>query len=205
MHADSDANRGPDPHEAAAPGTTPAGTLDTPWTSRQLTTLAVLVLLVTGFLVYWFAFAENAGAGPVEPGKKAPDFALPGLAGETIKLSDYRGQVVLVNFWATWCRPCQVEMPEFQAVYEKYHNAGFTILGVNQAETVDLVRPYVEEGGYTWTFALDQTGETSARYQVYGIPQSYLIDRDGKVVYMWLGIASRDSLENQLAQLGIGS
>lgn len=204
MHADSNANRGSHIPDSTASDTASPARSVTGLSSVPLMSLAVVVLLITGFLVYTFAFAGNSG-GVVEPGKKAPNFELPGLNGETVRLSDYRGQVVLVNFWATWCKPCQIEMPEFQAVYEKYRDNGFTILGVNQAEPPELVRPYVEEGGYSWTFALDEKGKISERYAVYGIPQSYLIDRDGKVVYMWLGIATQDSLESQLAKLGIGA
>ncbi|MBX5444813.1 TlpA disulfide reductase family protein [Sphaerobacter sp.] len=204
MQADSNANRGSHIPDSTAAATTAPDKSHAGLSTVPLLSLAVVVLLITGFLVYTFGFAGNSN-GVVETGKKAPNFELPGLNGETIRLSDYRGQVVLVNFWATWCKPCQVEMPEFQAIYEKYRNDGFTILGVNQAEPPELVRPYVEKGGYSWTFALDEKGKISERYGVYGIPQSYLIDRDGKVVYMWLGIATQDSVESQLAKLGIGA
>jgi len=204
MQADSNANRGSHIPDSTAAATTAPDKSHAGLSTVPLLSLAVVVLLITGFLVYTFGFAGNSN-GVVETGKKAPNFELPGLNGETIRLSDYRGQVVLVNFWATWCKPCQVEMPEFQAIYEKYRNDGFTILGVNQAEPPELVRPYVEKGGYSWTFALDEKGKISERYGVYRIPQSYLIDRDGKVVYMWLGIATQDSVESQLAKLGIGA
>jgi len=204
MQADSNANRGSHIPDSTAAATTAPDKSHAGLSTVPLLSLAVVVLLITGFLVYTFGFAGNSN-GVVETGKKAPNFELPGLNGETIRLSDYRGQVVLVNFWATWCKPCQVEMPEFQAIYEKYRNDGFTILGVNQAEPPELVRPYVEKGGYSGTFALDEKGKISERYGVYGIPQSYLIDRDGKVVYMWRGIATQDSVESQLAKLGIGA
>ncbi|MDI3340481.1 MAG: TlpA disulfide reductase family protein [Sphaerobacter sp.] len=204
MHPESDAvQENPRRNPPAPHGDPPAREPSRAWTRGRLIALAVVALLVAGAAAYGFAFRDDS-PGVVEPGEQAPNFALPGLDGGTVRLSDYRGQVVLVNFWATWCRPCQIEMPEFQAVYDKHRDAGFTILGVNQAESEDLVRPYVEEHAYSWVFALDQTGKASATYGVYSIPQSYLIDRSGKVTYVWLGIVTRESLEQQLAKLGIG-
>lgn len=174
-------------------------------TTGRLVTLVVVVLLLGGFGFVWArSMLGDGSSGVVQTGSRAPDFALPGLDGGQVRLSDYHGQVVLVNFWATWCQPCKVEMPEIQAVHQARSVAGFTVIGVDQGESADQVRSYVTQGGYNWTFALDQSGGVSRTYAVYGIPQSYLIDRDGKVAYMWFGPLTRDSLEHQLARLGIG-
>lgn len=191
-----------EPQGAPSEGTPAATGLS----SGSLLSLAVVVLLVTAGLVYWFGFARDSSeSGVITIGKRPPDFSLPGLHGETIKLSDYRGQVVLVNFWATWCPPCRVEMPEFESVYQDYRDQNFEIIGIDQGEPLDLVRSYLEENPYSWVFALDESGEASTKYGVYGLPQSFLLDEEGRVAYIWHGLVTRDSLERQLNKLGLES
>jgi len=141
----------------------------------------------------------------IRVGSPVPDFTLPGLDGSDIRLSDYRGRIVLVNFWASWCSPCRAEMPEIEHVYRTYRDAGFLAIGVNQLEPAPQVRAFIEEHQLTWIFALDQDGAVSQRWGVFGIPQSYLIDREGNIVKSWLGVLSRQELEQELRRLGLGS
>ena len=174
-----------------------------------LLNVALAATLVSGlYLLRWYL--DRGGTSPPEPasqairaGTPAPDFTLPGLGGGDVRLSDYRGQVVLVNFWATWCGPCRAEMPEIEQVYRAYQDAGFVAIGVNQLEPETEVHAFVDEYQLTWVFALDQTGEVSQRWGVLGIPQSYLIDREGKIVESWLGPVSRQELEQALRRLGL--
>lgn len=174
-----------------------------------LLNVALAAMLVSGlYLLRWYL--DRGETSPLEPasqairaGALAPDFTLPGLGGEDVRLSDYRGQVVLVNFWATWCGPCRAEMPEIEQVYRAYQDAGFVAIGVNQLEPESEVRAFVDSYQLTWVFALDQTGEVSQRWDVFGIPQSYLIDREGKIVESWLGVLSRQELEQELQRLGL--
>ncbi len=174
-----------------------------------LLNVALAATLVSGFyLLRWYL--DRGETSPPElarqairAGALAPDFTLPGLGGGDVRLSDYRGQVVLVNFWATWCGPCRAEMPEIEQVYRAYHDAGFVAIGVNQLEPEPEVRTFVDEYQLTWIFALDQDGAVSERWGVLGIPQSYLIDREGKIVESWLGPLSRQELEQELQRLGL--
>lgn len=174
------------------------------WTAGRLITLVVVVLLLGGFALFWVHSTSGSSSGVVRVGKTATNFSLPGMGGKSVSLADYRGQVVLVNFWATWCVPCKTEMPQLQSVYQTDRGAGFTILGVDQAESAGAVQAFVKSHGFTWTFALDQSGDTSRSYGVYAIPESFLIDRNGKVAYIWTSSLTRGSLEQQLASLGIG-
>lgn len=185
---------------------TPPQPPSTIWTTQRLAALIVVVLVVTAAVVVWALTGgdgtDSAAASGSRIGRKAPDFALPDPYGGTTKLSDYRGQVVLVNFWATWCPPCRVEMPELEQLYQKHKDAGLVVIGVDQAESAEAVKEYVKDK-FSWPFALDQTGETSGDYGVYGIPMTFLIDRDGKIVYVWDGAVTSAVVEQELAKLGI--
>lgn len=180
----------------------------TVWTILLLN-LALATVLVSGaYLLRWYLDRDEAVSSPplgdaLSAQSTAPDFALPALNGGTVRLSDYRGRVVLVNFWATWCGPCRVEMPEIEQAYRTYRDAGFVAIGVNQLEPDTEVRAFVEEYQLTWIFVLDQSGAVSQEWKVYGIPQSYLIDREGKIVQSWLGPLTYEELERALQELGL--
>ncbi len=171
--------------------------------------LAVAVALVVVGVVSFYVGQASAGGGlgssaPVAVGQTAPDAALPGLDGGTVRLSDYRGKVVLLNFWATWCPPCQAEMPGLEQVYQARQKDGLVILGLDQQEAKSAVQSFVSQHGYTWTFALDQDGAVAQRYGVSGYPTSVIVDRDGKVAYVHVGALSAGTLESELATLGVG-
>ena len=118
-------------------------------------------------------------------GKVAPEIALPTPEGDILKLSSLRGQVVLVDFWAQWCKPCRMENPNVVAAFKKYHNKGFTVYGVSLDRTKDKWVQAIEEDGLTWNHVSDLKYFNSAAAQTYGvqaIPFSILLDRDGVVV-----------------------
>jgi thiol-disulfide isomerase/thioredoxin len=121
--------------------------------------------------------AEIVGKYDIEVGKLAPDFTLKDLNGEDISLSDYRGKIVLINFWATWCSWCDVEMPDLQKLDDE--NDDLVVLAVNVMEEKDTVKKYMEEGKYSFEVALDEEGEIAATYLVNGLPNSYFVDEEG--------------------------
>lgn len=173
-------------------------------TGRAITiALALALAIALGVIVYRGIQQPSIIAGAPRVGQQMPAFALPGLRGETVRLADYHGKVVLVNFWATWCPPCKAEMPALQKVYDRHRAKGFEIVGIDQAEGPAVVEPFVKERNFTWTFALDLDGAFSRDLQVLGIPMSFLVDRDGKVLYIWSGALDEASLERKLATLGI--
>lgn len=114
-------------------------------------------------------------------GQRAPEFALQTPDGDGMRLSQFRGKTVLVNFWATWCAPCREEMPALNDLYQKYRDRDFVVLAVNFGDEPDAVRAYVTNGAYTFPVVLDRNLEVAVAYQVLGLPASYFVDADGVV------------------------
>ena len=122
----------------------------------------------------------NAVAAEGDP---APDFTLKSLSGGNIKLSELRGTVVLLNFWASWCGPCRTEMPLLDELYQEYRDYGFTILGVNLDENRDQANLLLDKIPVSFPVLFDPANSTSETYQVDAMPTTVLIDRNGKVRY----------------------
>lgn len=123
---------------------------------------------------------DNTPAQTPEVGKALPDFTLKNLDGKDVTLSDIEGKIVLINFWATWCKWCKEEMPALQKIKEE--NDDLVVLAVNVDEPKEMVEEYIKEGGYDFEVLLDEEGEIAAKYLVTGLPASYFVDKDGKFV-----------------------
>jgi cytochrome c biogenesis protein CcmG, thiol:disulfide interchange protein DsbE len=145
-----------------------------------------LLILVLG-LAWIFISADTSGAstsGQIpapQQGFLAPDFELKTPTGQTVQLSDLRGQAVLLNLWTTWCPPCRAEMQSIEKVYQEYKDQGFTVLAVNMTYQDDplAVMPFVHKQGLTFPILLDETGELGNAYQLRSLPSSFFIRRDG--------------------------
>lgn len=125
---------------------------------------------------------------PVREPTQAPDFTLQDLQGKAVSLRAFRGQVVLLNFWATWCVPCQWEMAELEKLYQAYQEKGFVVLAVAlDAEGARTVEPFARERQLTYPILLDTRLEAARRYQIFGPPTTFLIDRQGRVIGEALG------------------
>lgn len=125
---------------------------------------------------------STSEAAPVEEfdiaiGKESPDFTLKNLDGEEVSLSDYRGKIVLINFWATWCPWCDKEMPDLQKLDEE--NDDLVVLAVDVMEKEEIVKEYIEKGKYNFEVLLDEDGEIAKTYLVSGLPASYFVDEEG--------------------------
>lgn len=143
----------------------------------------------------------------------AVDFEGVDLAGNKIKLSDYRGKIVFLNFWATWCPPCEEEMPLMQEIHDQYKDQGVVILavsptvlqlkgGTDDAEAERQVRQYIQEKGYTFPVILDKGSKAWSIYQQRGIPTNYVIDADGVIRYGFMGpFQSKEQMEMFIANL----
>lgn len=134
-------------------------------------------------------------------GNQAPDFRLEALDGSRISLQDHQGEVVLVNFWATWCAPCRDEIPDIEAVYQARRDDGFVVLGVNSHETRGAIQPFVEELGVSYPILIDETGRVEKTYRPVGLPMSVLVDQDGIIQVRHVGLLTRDQLQEYLAEL----
>lgn len=139
---------------------------------RVLSAVSVVIILV-GLL--------GMAARPPLVGSPAPEIVLKDLQGQDVKLSDLRGKVVLVNFWATWCKPCKEEMPAMQASYDKLRDKGFVVLAVNELEDTARVAEHIRTHGHTFEVVMDHNNQVANRYGVVGLPASFLIDRQGIV------------------------
>jgi len=128
---------------------------------------------------------------------KAPDFVLSTLDGRKVSLKDFRGKAVFLNFWATWCPPCVVEMPSMEALHKRFKGKGLVVLAVNDAENVNKVGSFIKKRGYTFHVLLDSDGlVTDGSYRVVGLPTTYLIDSNGMVVGKAEGVRAWDSPES---------
>lgn len=136
----------------------------------------------------------------VTQGKPAPDFTAQTANGETIHLSDYRGQTVALNFWATWCAPCEVEMPALQRASQRLEG-DLVVLGVNAMEPVDDVRAYMDELGLTFPAVLDPEGEIIDTYEVRVFPTTVWIDANGVVVAEHYGALTDELIDDYLEQV----
>jgi len=138
----------------------------------------------------------------VRVGATAPDFTLKQMNGGTIKLSSYRGvKPVWVNFWATWCPHCKVEMPQMEQLYTQYQSQGLEIVGVDDQEPVSLVDPFFKQGGYTWPVALDETGRVSQQYHISGLPTHIFIGKEGIIKRIVIGSIERPAMEQGVSLL----
>ena len=157
-----------------------------------------------------FSGTAESGAAPLEsglddlpePGSLAPDFALPDLAGETVRLSDFAGRPVILNFWATWCAPCRVEMPELARAAADYAAAGVVVLPINQEETAEQVREFYDEVGLDLPALLDSKADVGLAYGAFFLPSTVIVGPDGIISAYHRGIISRDAIDAYLEEMG---
>ncbi len=134
--------------------------------------------------------------------ERAPDFALEQLDGDTFRLSEQRGKVVVVNFWATWCGPCRIEIPGFIRLQEEYAGEGFTFVGVAlDEEGAEVVRPFAERMGINYPIVVDD-GSVARKYGgIYAVPMSFVIDPEGRVRYVQPGLLPAEALRPVLEEM----
>ncbi len=145
----------------------------------------LLALAMAGGLVW--LLAQPRVVPPIEPGRAAPAFSLENLEGGQADLASLRGKVVLINFWATWCKPCEDEMPAMERLYQKLHPEGFELLAVSVDDGVEEVRAFRDRLGFNFPVLLDPTKDTARQYQSFRYPESYLVDRDGTLIERYIG------------------
>lgn len=147
------------------------------------------------------ASMEPIWAVPVQVSFPAPELALTDLEGKPAQLGGMRGQVVLLNNWATWCPPCKEEMPELQAYYEAHRDQDFNLVAVAQSDPVEDVQNFVQQQGLTFPIWLDLENLSLAAFGNMSMPNSYVIDRSGTVRLAWTGPVNRDVLEQFITPL----
>ncbi|HSG45825.1 MAG TPA: TlpA disulfide reductase family protein [Anaerolineales bacterium] len=159
--------------------------------------LGLILIAVSGFHILDGASAQNdLSTVPVRVDFPAPELTLTDLNGETRSLVDYRGQVILVNLWATWCPPCKEEMPTLQAFHDKYNDDGFAVIAINDGDPSPDVLQFVQDYKLTFPVWLDPTYiATEDAFKTLNLPSSFVIDRNGIVRLQWVGEVDRKILE----------
>jgi thiol-disulfide isomerase/thioredoxin len=164
------------------------------------TIVPVLAALCVAVLVY--AGPGSKGSGKSSDtnslmGKKAPAFEMQTLGGETVSLGSLKGNVVLLDFWATWCGPCRQALPHVQslATNTEMTEKGLKVFAVNLREGEDKIKPFMEQGNYTFTVPLDREGKVAQDYKVQGIPTQVLIGRDGTIKKVFIGWGGDDQVK----------
>ncbi len=152
---------------------------------------------VVGLLAYGFTTDPRAIPSTLT-GKPAPDFSLPRVDGGTVRLSDLRGQVVLLNFWASWCLPCREEAPLLEAAWQRTRDQGVVFLGVNIQDTAEAAWEFLRAYRISYPNLRDERNRVAIDYGVYGIPETYFIDRAGRITSKYVGALTREILAARL-------
>ena len=142
-----------------------------------------IVALLAGLAIY----QEIQNPGPTLQGSVAPDFELKNAEGEIVRLSDFKGDLVFLNFWATWCEPCIRELPAMMTMEETFAGRPFTMLGISVDTSWEQVEGYLEEHGFALNTVLDPGQRVKQEYRVTGFPETFLIDGDGVVLKKYIG------------------
>lgn len=170
---------------------------DSPTSSPQrrwsLGSIVLLAGIVAVALVVALALARRQ-QGPLESGA-APDFTVTTFEGQTLRLSDLRGQVVLVNFWASWCLPCREEAPELEAIWQQYRAQGVTVVGIAWSDIEADTRAFIDEFNMTYPNAPDIGTRIGDDYGIRAVPETYIIDQQGEVLHRLIG-AENVNVEN---------
>ena len=142
---------------------------------------------VAAFIMLLASSLGRAQQGPVRVGSEAPQFTLTTFDGETYNTEDYAGQVIVVNFWASWCQPCELEAAELEQAYQMYKDQGVVFLGVDYTDTEPEARSYLERFGVTYPNGPDLRTAISQAYRTVGVPETYIIGPDGTLAAVMIG------------------
>lgn len=146
--------------------------------------------------------AKAASLKPVKDRRLAPDFALKDADGKLVRLSDYRGKVVLLNFWATWCTPCKIEIPWFMDFERTHKDDGFAVLGVSlDEEGWDVVKPYLDQMKVNYRILMGDDSLAQLYGGVDSLPTTFLLDREGRIASVHVGLVSKSDYQNEIKEL----
>lgn len=162
---------------------------------RAVGIIVAVAILLLAFGIVWL---QSSKYEPLTVGRVAPDFALPDLQNRTVQLSDFRGKVVFLNFWATWCKTCREEMPSMEELYKTFHRDGLVVLAVSidRVTTKQNIPPFVKSLNLTFPVLIDSWGQTDKRYKLTGVPETYIVDQNGVLREKVIGPRDWTRLDN---------
>jgi cytochrome c biogenesis protein CcmG/thiol:disulfide interchange protein DsbE len=166
---------------------------------RRLLIVAAFVIPLIWLLAYAFTRDPRYIRSPLI-GRQAPSFSLTLFDGKTIKLEDFRGKVVFLNFWASWCIPCREEARTLEGAWKQYKEQGVVFLGVDIQDKEEDARAFIQEFGITYMNGRDDTGRIAIDYGVWGIPETFFIDGRGRITYKHVGAVGRPIIAAKLNQ-----
>ena len=170
--------------------------------SRRINPVFVIIALLVALVGLPAFDVWSMGSRVPTVGMQAEDFHLTDLEGKSQSLSQYRGKIVLVNFWATWCKPCTTEMPAMQTTYDKLKNKGFVVLAINELEDDVKVREHIKQYGHTFPVLMDHDNKIANQFGVFGLPVSVFIDQEGRVQeYIKGGLLTEQKIEETVARI----
>jgi peroxiredoxin len=168
---------------------------------RLLTRTIILAVLAAAVAYTLYANMNKDKNQKIEVGKTAPDFVLVDMEGNKHRLSEYKGQGVFLNFWATWCKPCEREMPYIENQYQQFKDQGVQVLAIDSSETDLVVNKFVERHGMTFPVMIDKDGQVQAAYGINPLPITFLIDKEGKVVKSHTGELTEETVREFMEQI----
>jgi len=167
--------------------------------NKKLTAILVTIL-TSGLLITGCSAGSEPSTATV--GKAAPNFQLQNLDGQSISLNDLKGKPVLVNFWATWCRPCVSEMPYIQEIYEEWSGKGLMVLAINRGESSSKVEEFLQSNNLSLPVLLDTNKAVAQRYNIRGIPTTFFIDKEGIIQEIIIGaFPNKEAIETRLNKI----
>jgi len=176
--------------------------------AHNLVGLLVLAAIVGGLWAFDSLRDDNGKTGPLdgrtpEVGEPAPQFALRDPGGKVVRLSDFEGKVVWINFWASWCGPCRRELPDIQELAQEFGDEGLVVLALNDMESSETAESFWQELGLDIKILLDSSGAVGDQYRLAGLPSSFFIDREGVLKAAQPGLLTEGQMRDRLAEVGL--
>lgn len=169
--------------------------------NKRLAVRTVILLVLAGALAYTLYSNFFKDKQIVGIGDQAPNFVLTDLNGNKVEFADYRGKGVFLNFWGTWCKPCEREMPYMENQYKVYKDQGVEILAVNVGEPELSVKNFVERKGLTFPVVIDKDLEVLEAYGVNPLPTTFLVDKEGKIIDIITGQLTEEMIKNHMERI----